>query len=55
LNEILAVDLRDDCAVWHLNPDGTWRFSGQSNRRHAHKMLQELALARSQVHGEAAG
>jgi polyphosphate kinase len=55
LNEILAVDLSDDCAVWHLTADGTWRFSVPHDRRHAHRLLQELALARSQVHGEAAG
>jgi polyphosphate kinase len=55
LDEVLAVELRDDLAVWHLNPDGSWRFSGQSGRRHAHRLLQEFALARTQVHGEAAG
>jgi polyphosphate kinase len=55
LDEILAIQLREDCAVWHLNADGSWRFSGGADRRHAQRLLQELALARSQVHGEAAG
>jgi polyphosphate kinase len=55
LNEILAIDLREDTAFWRLSEDGSWHFSGQSGRRHAHRLLQELALARSQVHGEAAG
>ena len=55
LDEILAIDLRDDSAAWNLSADGTWRSSGQSSRRHAHRLLQELALGRSQVHGEAAG
>jgi polyphosphate kinase len=55
LNEILAVDLRDDTPYWRLGGDGSWQFSGQSGRRHAHRLLQELAQSRSQVHGEAAG
>ena len=55
LDEILAVDLRDDGAAWQLTPDGTWRYEGAGVRRHAHRVLQELAQARPQVHGEAAG
>jgi len=55
LNEILDVELGDDCEAWHLDADGGWRFAGTSPRRHVHRVLQELAAARSQVHVEAAG
>jgi polyphosphate kinase len=55
LDEILAIELSDESPVWHLGPDGMWRFSGAGDRRHAHRLLQEVALARSQIHGEAAG
>jgi polyphosphate kinase len=55
LDEILAVDLSDDGPSWHLQADGLWRLYGNNDRRHAHRVLQELALTRSQVHGEAAG
>jgi polyphosphate kinase len=55
LNEILDIDLSEDTDVWQLDVDGNWRFGGTGNRRHAHRVLQDLALARSQVHVEAAG
>ncbi|HXW75964.1 MAG TPA: polyphosphate kinase 1 [Candidatus Eremiobacteraceae bacterium] len=55
LDEILAIDLSDDSPVWHLRGDGSWVFSGSSDRRHTHRRLQEVVSARSQLHGEAAG
>ncbi len=55
LNEILDVDLSADCEAWHLRGDGTWVFDGSGSHRHPQRVLQDLALARSQVHVEAAG
>ena len=55
LNEILDVDLSDDCEAWHLRGDGTWIYDGTGSHRHPQRVLQDLALARSQVHVEAAG
>lgn len=56
LSEILDIDLSDDCEAWHLDEDGAWRLDGVGGqRRHPQRVLQELALARSQVHVEAAG
>jgi polyphosphate kinase len=55
LNEILEIDLSDQTEAWHLDVDGRWSFAGGGSRRHAHRVLQELALARSAVHVEAAG
>jgi polyphosphate kinase len=55
LNEILDVDLSGDCEAWHLRGDATWVYDGTGARRHPQRVLQDLALARSQVHIEAAG
>jgi len=56
LSEVLDIELSDDCEAWHLGPDGTWRYDGKGGaRRHPQRVLQELALARSQAHVEAAG
>ena len=56
LSEVLDIELSDDCEAWHLTADGTWRFDGTGGaRRQPQRVLQELALARSQAHVEAAG
>jgi len=53
---VLDIELSDDCEAWHLTADGTWRFDGTGGaRRQPQRVLQELALARSQAHVEAAG
>ena len=55
LSEVLDIELSDDCEAWHLGADGSWRYDGTGARRHPQRVLQGLALARSQAHVEAAG
>jgi len=55
LSEVLDIELSDDCEAWHLGADGSWRFDGTGAHRDPQRALQELALARSQAHVEAAG
>lgn len=55
LSEVLDIELSDDVEAWHLGADGSWRCDRTSGQRHPQRVLQELALARSQAHVEAAG
>jgi polyphosphate kinase len=46
LAEILAIDLADDTLAWELTADGSWRKIETVVGIHAHRRLQDAALAR---------
>jgi hypothetical protein len=47
LDEILRVTLDDDELAWELDPAGTWSKVASTKGVDAHRVLQELAVARS--------
>ena len=47
LDEILRVTLDDDELAWELDPEGTWSKVASTKGVDAHRVLQELAVARS--------
>jgi polyphosphate kinase len=47
LDEILRVTLDDDELAWELGPEGTWSKVASTKGIDAHRVLQELAVARS--------
>jgi len=47
LDEILRVTLDDDELAWELDPEGAWSKVASTKGVDAHRVLQELAVARS--------
>jgi polyphosphate kinase len=55
LDEIVEVNLLDDCLAWQLLPDGTWRRDHPRGELDSQRRLQELAMERARQAHPAVG